>query len=103
MVQVIENGTEVDAVIHSRRPHPTSPDHEILDVTVTAARPVSGVRDLLSGRAGQRLDLLVPTSRLPQGELAGYRLTGRVSVAGPDVIRLHATEPSDLTVDPPTG
>jgi hypothetical protein len=101
MVQVIENRTELEAVVEARKPHPTSPGHELLEVTIRSARAVPGLADLLSQRVGQRLDLLVPTDRLPAGPLTGFRLRGQVALAGPGVVRLDTRDLTGLTLEPP--
>jgi hypothetical protein len=87
MVQVIENATDLDAIVIGRAEHPEWPGFDLLTVHVKSASPVAGVADLLSSRVGARVDVAIKRDLLPAGDLAGSPLKVRASMAGPGVVR----------------
>jgi hypothetical protein len=87
MVQVVENKTDLSGEIESRRPHPTLPDYDLLNVRVDTAKPIEGFPNLLSQHEGKTVELLVKRNLLPQGDLANRKARTTASVAGPGVVR----------------
>lgn len=99
MVQSVENLTVLTGRLVETTPHPRLPgwDRAVLDVEDTVAVP--GKADLLSARAGQRLDVAVRRELL-EGAGTGSTLRLRAKLSLGEVVAEPHPDPADFTVDP---
>lgn len=103
MVQVVENGTDIDCTIKRCRPSSTLPDYDQLTIAVDTATPVPGLADLISRKVGQDIDLMVQRKLLPDDSLEGWHLRCRASMAGPGNYRAEKDPPSERFLLTPRG
>jgi hypothetical protein len=102
MVQVVENRTDIEGVVRARLPHPALDTFDVLQVEVTAARPVEGVADILSSRLGSVIELNVKRSLLPGDDISGHRIRCRAYVGGPGEIFAESDPaPDRFSITPP--
>lgn len=86
MSSVVENQTELTGRVRSREPHPSNAGWDVLRIVVADAGEVEGMPNLMSESIGREVAVAVERDELPEGDLHGYRFTGRVRVAGPEVV-----------------
>lgn len=72
--------------VRSREPHGRTDRWDVLHIVVTQAEQVEGKPNLLGERVGHELAVVVNRDELPEGDLRGYRFTGHVRLAGPEVV-----------------
>jgi hypothetical protein len=96
MVQAQPNKTDLEGMVTAHRPHPSSPDMDLLSVQVDRTTPIDGEHDLLTGNLDPIVDVMAPRSALPATDLTGRRLRFRASLVGPGVIRLDSTVPPEM-------
>src|SRR4026207_132237 len=94
MVRARPNMTDLEGIVIGHRPHPSSPDMDLLSVQVERTSPIDSEADLLTGNLDPVVEVMAPRSALPGTDLTGQRMRLRVSLVGPGVIRLDSTFPS---------
>ncbi len=88
MTSAAPNRTHLTGHVLARAPHPSVGRWDTLTVEVTGATQVAGERNLLTESVGSRLTLVADRDELPDGDLAGWRFSGLVRVAGPEVVEV---------------
>lgn len=86
MSSVVENQTVLTGLVRSREPHGRTDRWDVLHIAVTQANGVEGKPNLLGESVGHELAVAVDRDELPGGDLRGYRFTGHVRLAGPEVV-----------------
>lgn len=100
VVQSVENLTALSGRLVARAPHERLPGWDRAVLEVSAAAAVPGKADLLSSRAGQRLEIAVPHDLLV-GVAPGSALRLRAKLAQGEAMAEPHPDPDDFTVEPP--
>ncbi len=99
MVQAVENLTRLSGRLVAREPDPRRAAWDAVVVHVTAAAPVAGKADLLSGRVGD--DVTVAFRReLLAGATPGSRLDFRAQMVPGGALAEPYPDDGDLRVQP---
>ncbi len=99
MSSVVENQTLLSGRVVSRAPHPSVERWDELRLVVSNAEDVGAEPNLLRESVGRQVSVAVNRDELPAGDLAAWRFTGRVRMAGPEVV---VAVPSAAGGGPPT-
>ena len=86
MVSVIPNRSDIEGDILSRSLHPSLSDFDLLELELRSAKPVEGFADLLSSRAGSKVEIAVKRQLLGTSPVEGARLRCRAYLGGPGAI-----------------
>ncbi len=95
MSQVIENGTDLDAVVVGGVGPSSIPGHSSVTFRVVSASPVEGQADMLSSHVGEHVDISVRPADMHFAAQVGKRLRLRASMVGPGVFLARSV--SDAT------
>ncbi|MEV6212571.1 hypothetical protein [Kitasatospora sp. NPDC051914] len=101
MVQAAENRTDLTARLVGAGPHPRLAGWDRAEVDVLDAEPVAGYADLLSGNAGQRMLLAVPSGLLADAAPGStIRARARLAASG-EAMAEKRPAPGTFAVEPP--
>lgn len=86
MSGVVPNQAQLTGRVVARAPHPGVDRWDDLRIEVVDAAEVESQPNLLGESIGRQLTVAINRAELPEGDLTGWKFTGRVRLAGPDVV-----------------
>jgi len=99
VVAPVDNLTQLAGEVLAVEPHPSLAGYAVVRLAVRSAEPVEGRADLLSRRAGQELDVAVPSALLSPAA-PGSRLACRARLTARGVLCEPHPPPGAFTLAP---